>query len=72
MPTYAYETIPKDSTEEPVRYEIKQRITEDALIKHPETGQPIRRIITGGALISSSKGESPSEGSCCSNKSCCG
>lgn len=72
MPTYVYETLPNDSEVEPIRYEIQQRITEDALIKHPKTGQPIRRIITGGALISSGKSESSGERRCCTKKSCCG
>ncbi len=48
MATYVYETIPKDTTTRPVRFEIQQSMTEVALIRHPETGEPIRRIITGG------------------------
>jgi len=48
MTTYTYETIPQKKGERPKRYEIQQRITADALTHHPETGEPIRRVITGG------------------------
>jgi len=69
MPTYVYETIPRDSSEEPERFEIRQRITEPALKKHPLSGKPVRRVISGGISTLPSKGG----GSCCSSKgSCCG
>ncbi|MFZ0711405.1 MAG: hypothetical protein WAM53_15315 [Terrimicrobiaceae bacterium] len=48
MPTYVYETIPSKKGAKPKRYEIKQSIKEAALAKHPETGEPIKRIIAGG------------------------
>jgi predicted nucleic acid-binding Zn ribbon protein len=48
MATYIYETIPKDAKDRPVRFEIQQSMTEKACTKHPETGEPIRRVITGG------------------------
>lgn len=48
MTTYVYETIPKKKGQRPKRYEIQQRITEDPLTHHPETGEPIQRVITGG------------------------
>ena len=44
MPTYVYETVRRPAR----RYEIKQSIKEDALRTHPETGEEIRRVITGG------------------------
>lgn len=48
MPTYVYETLPAKG--KPLkRYEIWQSIKADAFTKHPETGEPVRRIITGGA-----------------------
>jgi predicted nucleic acid-binding Zn ribbon protein len=44
MPIYVYETVKR-----PVRrYEIKQSMKDDALRAHPETGEEIRRVITGG------------------------
>jgi predicted nucleic acid-binding Zn ribbon protein len=48
MPTYIYETIPRDSTEKPRRFEITQRMSDQALTGDPATGQPVRKIITGG------------------------
>jgi len=48
MATYIYETIPTGKGARSVRYEIQQRMSEAALTKHPDTGQSIRRVITGG------------------------
>ena len=48
MPTYVYETIQAAPGDEVRRYEIRQSMKDAALTKHPETGEPIRRIITGG------------------------
>jgi putative FmdB family regulatory protein len=42
MPTYVYKR------EDGTRFEIEQRITEDALEVCPETGQQVKRVITGG------------------------
>lgn len=49
MPIYVYETIPQKKGQRPKRYEIEQRMIEDALTEHPETGEPIKRVITGGS-----------------------
>jgi hypothetical protein len=44
MPTYIYETV-----EEPhLQFEIKQSMKETSLTHHPETGVPVRRVISGG------------------------
>lgn len=42
MPTYVYRR------EDGSTFEIEQRITEDALVVCPETGQKVERVITGG------------------------
>lgn len=44
MPTYVYQVINKDGTEGEI-FEVVQRMTEPALTKHPETGEPVRRVI---------------------------
>lgn len=44
MPIYVYETVKRPAR----RYEIKQSMKDDALRTHPETGEEIRRVITGG------------------------
>jgi predicted nucleic acid-binding Zn ribbon protein len=49
MATYTYETIPQTEGEAPKRFEIKQSMRDTALTSHPETGVPVRRVITGGA-----------------------
>jgi predicted nucleic acid-binding Zn ribbon protein len=44
MPTYAYAVIKPDGSDgEP--FEVFQRITEEPLTKHPETGEPVRRLV---------------------------
>ena len=48
MPTYIYETIPAKG-KKPKRFELRQLMADAALTRHPETGEPVRRIITGGA-----------------------
>ena len=50
MPTYIYESMPTDGTA-PTRFEVVQRMTDEPLAKHPQTGDPVRRIITGGQGI---------------------
>ena len=49
MATYVYETVPQKRGEKPREFELVQKMSEPALTKHPETGAPIRRIITGGS-----------------------
>jgi predicted nucleic acid-binding Zn ribbon protein len=60
MATYTYETIPREA-DEPVRtYEIQQSMRDAAFTRHPETGEPIRRVITGGlGIMTSGKNSSP-------------
>lgn len=40
MPIYVYETL---TTKE--RFECHQSMQEDSLTEHPETGEPVRRVI---------------------------
>jgi predicted nucleic acid-binding Zn ribbon protein len=51
MPTYIYETIPDDPGESPRRFETTQRMSDESLTNDPVTGQPVRKIITGGIGI---------------------
>jgi predicted nucleic acid-binding Zn ribbon protein len=46
MATYVYETT--DPKKPARQYEIQQSMKDAALTVHPETGEPIRRVITGG------------------------
>lgn len=71
MPTYIYETLPDDANIPPRRFEVVQRMTDEPLQSHPQTGEPVRRVITGGiGLVNSKDSESvsacgPSSGPCC-------
>ena len=44
VPIYVYETLPADGTPGE-QFEIQQSMKEAALTAHPETGEPVRRII---------------------------
>ncbi len=48
MATYVYETIPSRAGETPRRFEVVQSMKEPPLSADPVTGEPVRRIITGG------------------------
>lgn len=57
MAVYVYETIPSKEGETVRTYEIRQSMKDAAFTKHPETGEPIRRVIMGGlGIMTSSKG----------------
>ena len=45
MPTYVYEILDKKGRPTGKTFEVMQSIKEDALTKHPETGQPVRRAV---------------------------
>ena len=48
MPTYVYETIPTVEGERPKRFEIQQSMKDAPLKRHPDTGEPVQRVISGG------------------------
>ncbi len=67
MTTYVYETIPSKDGEEPRFFEIQQSMKDAPLTKHPETGDPIRRVILGGYGLmknASGGGQEPCGPSC--------
>ena len=47
MPTYIYETI----SPTPERFEVRQGFNDPVLTAHPETGAPVRRVISGGLAV---------------------
>ncbi|MBL9120157.1 MAG: zinc ribbon domain-containing protein [Phycisphaerae bacterium] len=76
MPTYVYETVTKDGSEGK-RFEISQSIKDPPLERHPETGEPVRRVVTlplvlGTALGANAAAEGPSGGHCCGGGCGCG
>ena len=44
MPVYVYQVITEDGSEGEV-FEVVQSMKDDALTEHPETGEPVQRII---------------------------
>ncbi|MBK1880607.1 FmdB family zinc ribbon protein, partial [Pelagicoccus mobilis] len=74
MATYVYETIPQSPDEKPERFEIQQSMKDDALTSHPETGQPVKRVISGGygfsVIGSTQSAPAPSSGGGCCGGSC--
>jgi predicted nucleic acid-binding Zn ribbon protein len=65
MPTYVYETT---DPEKPVRrFEIRQSMKDEPLRNDPETGEPVRRVISGGYgvhVAGAASAPSPSGGGC--------
>jgi predicted nucleic acid-binding Zn ribbon protein len=59
MATYLYETIPGKPGEEPVTFEVQQSMKDAPLTRHPQTGVPVRRVITGGFGFVSKGGSAP-------------
>ncbi|MEW6304918.1 MAG: zinc ribbon domain-containing protein [Verrucomicrobiota bacterium] len=49
MATYIYETIPTKKGVKPRRFEVQQKMSDPPLTRDPETGLPVRRVITGGS-----------------------
>lgn len=54
MPVYVYET----TDDGPARaFELYQSIKDKALVVDPETGRPVRRVITGGMEMPRAKAD---------------
>jgi predicted nucleic acid-binding Zn ribbon protein len=51
MPAYIYETVSQVCGEIPVRFEIQQRMDDPKLTHHPDTGAPVRRVISAGFVM---------------------
>ena len=71
MTTYVYETIPQQTGAEPRRFEVRQSMSEPALTRHPETGEPVRRVIAGGFGFIAQK-SAPPAGPCGNACACFG
>ena len=74
MPTYLYETVPASPDEAIDRFEMKQSFSDPALVVHPNTGAPVRRVISGGiGLMTKSENSLPDAGPGCGPANCgCG
>ena len=69
MPTYVYETT---NTERPIRrFEVRQSMKDEPLRTDPETGEAVRRVISGGlGVLVPGSSAGPSVGSCGSHCGC--
>jgi predicted nucleic acid-binding Zn ribbon protein len=72
MPIYVYETVPTEPADAPSRFEVRQSMQDAPLTQHPESGAPVRRVLSGG-LVTFTQGQSgdgcaapsgPSAGGC--------
>jgi predicted nucleic acid-binding Zn ribbon protein len=75
MATYIYETT--DPSKPVQQYEIQQSMKDAPLTAHPETGEAIRRVITGGfgyigsgSASAQSEAPRPRSGGCGSGCGC--
>lgn len=67
MPTYQYETIPSKQGQKPLEFEVQQSMKDAPLKQHPQTGEPVRRIISGGFGYMNSAQRSSGGGHSCGN-----
>jgi predicted nucleic acid-binding Zn ribbon protein len=67
MPTYVYETLGAKKR----RFEMRQSMKDAALTHDPETGEPVRRVISGGYGIMQ-KGSAVSDSAPAPGRHSCG
>ncbi|MEI6861192.1 MAG: zinc ribbon domain-containing protein [Verrucomicrobiota bacterium] len=72
MTTYVYETIPLIPGVAPERFEVRQAMADAPLARHPTTGQPVRRVITGGYGLMGVSGREGQAQSPVASSHCCG
>ena len=69
MATYVYETL----GEKPLRFEVQQSMNDKPLTRHPKTGEPVRRVISGGlGVMGTSRAAAPASGAACCGGGGCG
>ncbi len=51
MATYIYETIPRRKGAKPRRFELVQSMKDKPLTRDPKSGEPVKRVITGGCGV---------------------
>lgn len=67
MPVYEYEILGPDGVARGV-YEVEQKMSEPALTRHPQTGEPLRRILSSTFAGASSSSASSDAG--CASGAC--
>lgn len=69
MPTYVYETVREDGTAGE-RFEVRQKMSDPVLEKHPETGAAVRRVMTAPAVNTGASASSGGAGPAMSGGGC--
>ena len=59
MATYVYEIISREKGEAPRRFEVVQSMKDAPLTRHPDTGEAVKRVISGGYGLMTSAGKKP-------------
>ena len=71
MATYVYETIPARSGQPSRRFEVIQSMKDAPLTCHPDTGEAVRRVITGGyGLMGVGEKKTPEAPPCAAGCAC--
>ena len=68
---YLYESIPSAEGESSRLFELPQSPEDAPLTRHPETGEPIRRVILGGWGAKKGALKLDGGGDCCGPSGCC-
>lgn len=73
MPVYVYETIPRSDADFPQTFDLRPSMTEPSLAVHPDTGVPVRRVLSGGLTMftGGAAGVSPGSGPAYGGGGCC-
>ncbi len=69
--TYLYATIPNNEGDKVKHYEIQQSMNDAPLTQHPDTGEPIRRVILGGWGTFMPKAGGNAKAGGCGPSGCC-
>jgi predicted nucleic acid-binding Zn ribbon protein len=68
MPTYVYETIGAKKRS----FEVRQSMNDAALTHDPETGEPVKRVISGGYGILEKGAKKAAQAQPAGGGHCCG
>jgi hypothetical protein len=68
---YIYETISSSCCGEQKHYEIEQPTDAAPLTHHPETKEPIRRVVVGGVELKKSPNSTEGNSCGCGPSGCC-
>ncbi len=72
MATYVYETIPRQDGAPSHRFEVVQSMKDAPLTRHPATGEPVRRVISGGfGLMQKAGPQAPAAAASCAPGCAC-